>query len=469
MQYVIDNTSRLSLILSAYDADFQIPNNPGQTPAFAVAGVPLVPGSITADQPLGVSQFSSAHLDENQNEQNEFAVLAYQKSAGNLNFQQSIFIRNSSILFTPDSVGDLVFNGVSSRDDRYTLTGGAELDASYQLTATNTLRGGYVALFQHASNRTVTGVFPDRRQRRTTFGHARNSEAQPGQDGGNLRFLSPGRVARLQAVDDQLRRALRPRGRVRARGAGEPAHQRGAPAFDDTILHAGYSRYFTPRRSKGAGSGHHRTENTTNAAAITQNSPDKSERANYLDAGVTQTLFKTLQLGIDGYYKRAVNQIDEGQFGTAIIESPFNYRYGEIYGVEGTLTYVNGGFETYANVAYSSAHGEKIDSSEFLFGRGRARLYPDSHPVYLDHDQTSTVSAGACLRLDRRFRARAISADMLYGSGLRNGFANTEQVARVLHLQSRHSSRTCVSPATSCPGESPLRCGEPARSRVRVA
>ena len=146
LQYVIDKTSRLSLIVSAYDADFQIPNNPGQTPAFGVAGLPTVPGSVTADQPFGVGQFASTHLDENQNEQNDYAVLAYQKSAGNLDLQQSIFIRNSSILFRPDDTGDLVFNGVASRDDRYALTGGAELDASYRLTDDHTLRGGYVVL-----------------------------------------------------------------------------------------------------------------------------------------------------------------------------------------------------------------------------------------------------------------------------------------------------------------------------------
>ena len=38
MQYVIDKTSRISLILSGYEANFQIPNNPGQDPAFGVGG-----------------------------------------------------------------------------------------------------------------------------------------------------------------------------------------------------------------------------------------------------------------------------------------------------------------------------------------------------------------------------------------------------------------------------------------------
>lgn len=38
--YIIDDTSRLNLILSGAHSDFQIPNNPGQTPGFTLAGVP---------------------------------------------------------------------------------------------------------------------------------------------------------------------------------------------------------------------------------------------------------------------------------------------------------------------------------------------------------------------------------------------------------------------------------------------
>ena len=192
------------------------------------------------------------------------------------------------------------------------------------------------------------------------------------------------------------------------------------------MFHLGYSRYFTPPPFEGVQeAGINQAANTTNAAAITQNSPDKSERSNYFDGGATQTLFKNLQLGIDGYYKRAVQQLDEGQFGTAIIESPFDYRYGEIYGVEGTLTYVNGGFEAYANAAYSEARGRDIDSSQFLFDPDEF-AYIQKHYIYLDHDQTSTVSAGVSYLYAPS--GTRVYGDMLYGSGLRDGFANTGKV-----------------------------------------
>ena len=422
LQYVIDKTSRLSLILSAYDADFQIPNNPGQAPAFGLAGTPLVPGSVTADQPFGVGQFASTHLDENQNEQNYYAVLAYQKSAGPLDFQQSIFIRDSSILFRPDDVGDLIFNGVGSREDRYTLTGGAELDASYHLTDSHTLRGGYVLLVQHASSQSATTVFPT---------DANGLQASNVPERLLLNQHITGEIYGVYLQDEwKVFTPLTINYGVRYDRVAEYVHEgQASPRLNavyqlspDTIFHAGYSRYFTPPPLESVQeTGINQARNTTNAAEITRNAPDKSERANYFDAGVTQTLSGSLQLGLDGYYKHAVQQIDEGQFGTAIIESPFNYRFGDVYGVEGTATYVKGGLELYANAAYSVAKGEKIDSSQFLFETDEL-AYINRNKVFLDHDQTVTISAGASY-LFKPSGTRAYS-DMLYGSGLRDGFAN---------------------------------------------
>ena len=422
IQYVIDNTSRLSLILSAYDADFQIPNNPGQAPAFGLAGVPIIPGSVTDTTPFGVSQFSSTHLNENQNEQNDYAVLAYQKSAGKLNFQQSLFIRNSSLLFRPDIDGDAIFNGTSSRDDRYTLTGGAELDASYQLTDAHTLRGGYVLLVQHASNRTRTNSFlVDDNGVQTSnvpatflFNQDKTGDIYGFYLQDEWKVFQPLTInfgLRYDRVDEYDHE-----------GQVSPRVNTVYQLSDATVFHAGYSRYFTPPPLEAVQeAGVSQLAGTANAAAITQASPDKSERANYFDAGVTQTLAKTLQLGLDGYYKHAVQQIDEGQFGTAIIESPFNYRYGDVYGVEGTTTYVNGGFEAYANAAYSVAKGKKITSSQFLFDPDEL-AYIENHKVFLDHDQTVTLSSGLSY-LYKPSGTRAYG-DFLFGSGLRDGFAN---------------------------------------------
>src|SRR5207253_631061 len=107
--YIFDETSRLTLLLSGNHSDFQIPNNPGQMGALTV---------------LGRSAFDSSKLDENQTEQSSYAILTYQKKLDDFSMQASIFTRYSSVLFRPDEVGDLIFNGVASRVDRDILSNG---------------------------------------------------------------------------------------------------------------------------------------------------------------------------------------------------------------------------------------------------------------------------------------------------------------------------------------------------------
>src|SRR5215470_6551378 len=80
-------------------ARFQIPNTPGLTPNFTA---------------FGVSTFNSALLNENQLEQNYYRVAALQRSINGADVQLSYFTRYSSVHFTPDTVGDLVLNGVAS-------------------------------------------------------------------------------------------------------------------------------------------------------------------------------------------------------------------------------------------------------------------------------------------------------------------------------------------------------------------
>src|SRR5256714_10905670 len=145
LSYIVDDTSRFTLLAGDNHNDFQIPNNPGETPKF---------------NDKGRTNFNSAKPDENQYEDKAYENLTYQKNAGDFNFQASAFNRYSSILFRPDNVGDLIFNGVASRVDRDILSNGAEFDSSYKLNDEHTLRGGFIFTEQHATVDTVTTVFP---------------------------------------------------------------------------------------------------------------------------------------------------------------------------------------------------------------------------------------------------------------------------------------------------------------------
>jgi hypothetical protein len=408
LSYIPDEDSRFVLLLSGNHSDFQIPNNPGQTPMFT---------------DMARSNFNSAKLDENQTEQSSYAILTYQKKVGDLNFQASVFDRYSSVLFRPDNVGDLIFNGVASRVDREILSNGLELDASYKLTDEHTLRAGMLFTEQHATVGTATLVFPvDANGNQTSdmpqrivdnggqygyfYGFYLQDEWKPFEQ---LTINFGGRLDFANAFVNENQ--LSPRLNV----VYEP--------FKGTALHAGYARYFTPPPLENVSQATiAKFTGTTNESAITKNSPVTAERAHYFDAGITQKLGKGFQVGLDGFYKSSHSTLDEGQFGQALILSSFNYKRGEIYGGELTASYEEGGFSSYFNAGYEWARGTHVSSAQFLFDPAEL-AFINHHWVFLDHDQRFTGSAGAAYS----WEDWKVAIDGLYGNGLRKGFANTQK------------------------------------------
>lgn len=198
---------------------------------------------------------------------------------------------------------------------------------------------------------------------------------------------------------------------------------------DSTTLHAGYARYFTPPPVEDVPSGTiSQFDNTSNSTGSDRDTGVKAERANYFDAGASQKIGSHFQMGVDGYYKNAVNQLDDGLFGQTLILSAFNYAEGRVYGVEFPLSYTLGGFSAYANIAYSVAQGKTWNSAQFLFGPegpGTRFNYVQNHWIYLDHDQTVTGSFGADYKWKHSWGGTRVFADALYGSGLRQDGGGT--------------------------------------------
>ena len=406
--YFIDDTSRLTLLLSGNDSNFEIPNNPGQIPAFVVNGKTM---------------FDSSKLDENQAENSGYAILAYQKKAGDFNMQASLFTRYSGVLFRPDEVGDLFFNGVASRVNRQIYTLGGELDMSYKLNDQNTLRGGLLFTVSHATVGSATLVFPV-----DAMGNQSNDVPFRIVDNSSLNGYFAGFYLQDEWKPfEQL--TINFGGRmdiaktIKTESQFSPRINIVYTPWEATTFHAGYARYFTPPPLENVEqSTIAKFTGTTNESAITLNSPVKAERAHYFDAGVTQKIGDGLQLGIDGFYKHARNVLDEGQFGQALILSSFNYREGEIYGGEFTANYQHGAFSTYLNIGYEYARGMHVSSAQFLFDPDEFAFIRD-HWVFLDHDQRFTGSGGIAYT----WNDWTFSADALYGNGLRRGFANTQK------------------------------------------
>jgi hypothetical protein len=406
--YIFDPTSRLTLLISGNHSDFQIPNTPGLTPAFTVGTR---------------STFDSAKLDENQSEDSAYEILTYQKKVDDFSFQASVFNRYSAVLFRPDNVGDLIFNGVASRVDRDILSDGVEFDSSYKLTDEHTLRAGFIFTEQHATIDTATLVFPvdeNGNQTSTTplrivdnhdkygyfYGFYLQDEWKPFEQ---LTINFGGRFDVVNGFSDENQ--LSPRINI----VWEP--------LKGTTLHAGYARYFTPPPLEAVPqSTIAKFAGTTNESAITKDSPVKSERAHYFDAGVTQKIAEGFNVGIDGFYKSSHSVLDEGQFGEALILSSFNYKRGEIYGGEFSSSYDHGPFSAYFNLAYEWARGTNVSSAQFLFDPDEFAFIRKNW-VFLDHDQRFTGSAG----VSYTWNDWRLAIDGLYGNGLRRGFANTQK------------------------------------------
>lgn len=410
LSYLLDNDSRVSFMFGTSNGRFQIPTRPGLTPQFTLDGA--VPPASEA-------------LNANQREKTDFQILTYQqKVSPKLDYQVSVFRRASRIDYMPDPIGDLVYNGVAADITRRNEAYGVQGDASYKLTDKHTLRAGvfvqrerYVAdntasVFAADSTGAQTSTTPftivdNHSGSGTTMGVYLQDEWKPTD---KLTVNYGARYDRVNTIVSEQQ--LSPR-----LGMTYDLTPR-------TRVHAGYARYFTPPPTeKFDTTSVQAFAGTTNALPSDANTAVKSERSNYFDLGVSHQLTPHLTLGLDAYYRDVRHLQDEGQFGNALLYSAFNYERGRIYGLEGSANYRNGNFGAYLNLAVSRAQGKGIETGQFNFGADEL-AYINSHWVNLDHDQRLTASAG----VSYRYSGTTYTSDVLFGTGLRNGFANTEHL-----------------------------------------
>jgi outer membrane receptor protein involved in Fe transport len=413
---VLDPESRLTYIGGVSNALYQIPNNPGQPTSF-----------VTAD----VSSFDSAFLNERQQEINSFNVLAYQHSAEGIDYQISYFNRYSQLHFWPDPLGDLLINGVSSSVYRQSYVNGIQEDTAWRIADAHTLRFGFTVSGEQSL---VTGI-------NTTFpGDPVNGQAFDPTTGAPLPpvtvYDSSSKLGWLFGtyLQDEwkitnnltLNAGLRFDQMWQYVDANQfsPRISLTWVPQDGTIVHAGYARTFTPPPQViAAPTNIALFQGTVIAPPVTQQDPVLPERAHIFDAGVVQKIWPIpgLEVGIDGYFKLARDLLDDGQFGQAYVLSGFNYDKANNLGLEFKASYTNGNLKLYGNVAWARQLGTDVVSNQYLFDPDRL-AYIATHYSYTDHSQVLTASAGASyLWNDTRF-----SASMIYGSGLRSGFANLD-------------------------------------------
>jgi outer membrane receptor protein involved in Fe transport len=400
------------LILGAYQGSFQIPDNPGQTPAF---------------QYLNQTSFNSALLNETQQESNDYAALAYIKSTADYSFQLSAFIRYSRLAYSPDTVGDLMFYGLAQNAVRNDTAEGIQADASYQLGDNHTLRYGGLITAERATSNTTSQVFPCLDLACDSVGTTPTSISESSGITGwtysayaqdewkvvpTVTINYGARFDVLNAYTDASQ--ISPRLNV----VWKPT--------SDTTLHAGYSRYFTPPALELiSGESIAKFAGTTGyPAGYTPGSPPADgpilpERSHYFDVGVDHIFLPGLKLGVDAFYKLAQDLIDEGQFGAPIILSVFNYAHANVDGIEFTGSYKRGNLSAYGNLSVGRERATQVASQQFNFTPTQLAYISDNY-IFTDHSQWVTASGG----ISYTWLGTTFSADMIYGSGLRQDAGN---------------------------------------------
>ena len=312
--YNFDATGRLTLLLSSSDARFQIPDTAGVAPIYQLADGP------PAD---------SAAANNYQTEQNYYAVLSYQRQAGNIAYQLSAFSRYADIDFTPDVVQSLLLAGGAARVDNSDLANGVQLDASYEAGSSHTLRAGFLANDDQERLETDSAVFPSNSQ--FTASPAENIIPQLGgpaplpgnppqsslvptditDDSGNA-----GVTAGVYLQDEwRLADGLTLNGGLRYdrfdvsfdnESQVSPRLNMVWRIDDTTSVHAGYARYFMPPTLQHVPESIVKEfEYTTNAPFNDGDDPQKVERDNYFDAGFSRQLFPGWRITGDSFCKLA--------------------------------------------------------------------------------------------------------------------------------------------------------------------
>lgn len=404
---ILNDTTRLTLMTGTAYGDFRIPTRGGQPPSLG----------LTVN---GVSDFDSATLRQRQRQFQQFGILSLQKQTESVDVQTSAFTRYDSLRYSPDPLGDLLFNGQAQAAKRAITSTGLQTDASWRVADSHTLRGGFLAQIERTTSRATSAVLPVDAFGVQTTDQPLTIGDRTARTGGfygiyaqdEWRILPSVTLnygARADVVDAYTHEAqISPRVNVVWR------------PLDRTTLHAGYARYFNPPPFELVGNTTiSRFVGTTAQPQVLQSSPVKAERSHYFDIGVQQVVVPGLTMGVDGYYKRATSLIDEGQFGSPILLTAFNYGRGDVTGAEFSGTYERGPLSLFGNLTISRAIARIIVSSQFNFSQADLG-YISQHYVKQDHDQRFTGSAGAAYTLMQGAATPLrLSADLLVGSGLR--------------------------------------------------
>ena len=412
--YALDTNTKLSLILSASASDNQLPNVPGLTPAYSLAGI---------------SNYPSKAINSYLNFRDYLAILSLKGApTDDLTYQFAYSLHSIAQDFKPDNTGELIYQGVASTASHRDLDNTLQGDLTYELGSHALNTGFYLGEYRVIADDSSL-VFP-------VDANGNQASDLP------IRVTANTRATNIVAgiyLNDLWRITDQLRANIGIRWDGLTGFTTGSQ-FDPTVnltyeptsnttLHGGFARYFQVPSFQGISPTVSTTFAGTTAAGPPGSAAPLPEDDYEWDVGVVQHLTPAISLSEDNFFELTRHYLDTGQFGVVPIFAPFNYQHGYIWGTEFAAAYKTDSLSLYANVTIGRNMQKGVATGQFNFDPNEL-AYINHHYIVLDHQPLAGVSAGATYT----WKPYTFSFDAVYSSGLRAGFADTERLPNVFQV-----------------------------------
>jgi hypothetical protein len=414
LSYAINPDTKVSLLVSAAASDNQLPNVPGLVPEYALAGATIIP---------------SSQINSTLDFRDYLAVLSLASApTQQLSYQVSYAVHSISEQFDPDDVGELIYQGVASRASHVDFDNTLQGDLTYQLGQHTIGAGFYFGDYEvRAEDNSLvfpvdafgnqTGDVPE-----TVINNSHANNILTGLYLNDLWQISPTLRANIGVRWDTLS------GFTRGNQL-DPTFNLAYMPTPDTTFHIGAARYMQVPSFLGISPNAPAAFTGTTAGGppgiVTPVTEDDVE----FDVGAFHTLAPGWTISEDNFYEITKHYLDTGQFGVVPIFAPFNYDNGYIWGSELAIAYKSDNFSTYGNVTVGRNMQKGVDTGQFNFDPGEL-AYIDANQIVLDHQPLLGITAGGTYD----WNPWSFSVDATYSSGLRAGYADTEQLPNVFQL-----------------------------------
>lgn len=446
--YQIDNRNNVTLLLLNSVAYSQIPTQPGQSLAeFEVEDddgnhvMTTIEKLIRDHTDSSFTAKPSEEIDENQEENNQYSHLVWRHDMdANQFFSLAAYFRHSRATFTTDPYNALAYAPLHHEEemvptgdehhgepfsagdqDRWGIAGGVRLDYTHVLNPQHLIKAGFQLDRTEATNKTrlfafarevddddehgePTGEVLTRRGKRRIIGYREEFWVQDQYTPNDQWTINLGlRLDNIHGYVD----AFQVSPRIGVTYAPNKRH----------AFHAFYGRLFTPPSLEALPFLALGLEGTTAEPEDSRNIRTKPERSHYVEVGSTHAIGRSTVVQVTGYYKINRNMTDAHQFHTTPMLAYFAYDRGWSRGIDFSLkSQLTDTLTARANVAWGQSKARGLQSGHFLLHEHELDDLDLPGGIFTDHSQTMTSSAVVAYR---PFTNTTITAQMLYGSGLR--------------------------------------------------